>query len=235
MDGVQGFLRELVSSSDVDRIVVRPHPTEDHETWRKWANPLNIEVRHEGGAIEWMLAAEAVIHAGCTTGIEGLMLDRPVFSYVPQPDSEFLNPADLVSRWVSTPEEFRQRLAETRSAGQAELRQKQEPQREKLSHFVASLSPPLSADRILNELEGFDLPPVRAHEITSSGGWLRKLWRNWKEGPERPVSSRKLQKFPPTNATEMGRCIDRWIDAGALRRRPVIRTLGERLWVFCED
>ncbi len=32
-----------------------------------------------------MMAADAVLHPGCTTGIEGLLLDRPVFSYVPEP------------------------------------------------------------------------------------------------------------------------------------------------------
>ena len=56
----------------------------------------------EGDANVWMLAAEAVLHPGCTTGVEGLLLDRPVYSYVPEPGIEFLNQADAVSYNVAS-------------------------------------------------------------------------------------------------------------------------------------
>ena len=54
MGGLQDLLQKLAASGLVDRIVIRPHPVENHDSWREWARPLNIDVRYEGSAIEWM-------------------------------------------------------------------------------------------------------------------------------------------------------------------------------------
>ncbi len=48
MGGLQALLTDLAASSGVEKIVFRPHPGEDREVWRKWAEPLDIEVRHDG-------------------------------------------------------------------------------------------------------------------------------------------------------------------------------------------
>ena len=70
MQGLQDLLRDLASSGSVEKIVIRPHPVENHDVWREWGRPLNIDVRFEGSANNWMMAADAVVHPGCTTGIE---------------------------------------------------------------------------------------------------------------------------------------------------------------------
>ena len=65
-------------------IVVRPHPCENHDTWRKTAASLpNVAVACDGSVIPWLLAARAVIHNGCTTGVEGYLLGRHVIAYQP--------------------------------------------------------------------------------------------------------------------------------------------------------
>ena len=120
MAGLQETMEKLMASGVVDRIVVRPHPVEDRNTWVEWAKKQkNVDVRWEGSAIEWMLAAEAVLHPGCTTAIEGLMLDRPVFSYVPEPHVEFFNPADDVSEIVTSADDFIERLLQIRGSDEA--------------------------------------------------------------------------------------------------------------------
>ncbi|MGE4064678.1 MAG: surface carbohydrate biosynthesis protein [Rhodospirillaceae bacterium] len=63
-------------------IVVRPHPTENHERWHALTAPYpNVKTVYEGTVIPWLLAAEAVIQNSCTTGVEALTLGRPVISY----------------------------------------------------------------------------------------------------------------------------------------------------------
>ena len=71
-------------------IVVRPHPTENTETWRQAsAGRSNVVVIHEGAVQPWLLACSAMIHSSCTTGIEGYLLDRRVVSYRPVLSKKF--------------------------------------------------------------------------------------------------------------------------------------------------
>ncbi len=65
-------------------VVVRPHPSEHHRPWREaGAGRANVHVLHEGNVVPWLLAAGAVIHNGCTTGLERHVLGRPAIAYQP--------------------------------------------------------------------------------------------------------------------------------------------------------
>jgi surface carbohydrate biosynthesis protein len=160
MAGLQRMLEKLQSSRVVDRIVIRPHPVENHDVWREWAAPLGIDVAYDGTANEWMLAAEAVLHPGCTTGIEGLLLDRSVYSFVPEPNSEFLNPSDSVSEHVADPADLIESLRELHAMTTEQRTRKLTEQQSKLARYVSNVKPPFAADRILDVLETFDLPRV---------------------------------------------------------------------------
>ncbi len=66
------------------KIVIRPHPSESHESWREAAGGApNVDILYEGHVYPWLMASEVMIHSGCTTGMEGYMLERPVISYMP--------------------------------------------------------------------------------------------------------------------------------------------------------
>jgi len=76
-----GRLSDALPESSV---IVRPHPSENHDTWRAaTCNLGNVQVAHEGNVIPWLLGASAVIHNSCTTGLEAFLLDRTVFSFRP--------------------------------------------------------------------------------------------------------------------------------------------------------
>lgn len=65
-------------------VVIRPHPSESHESWRKAAKGFdNVEILYEGHVYPWLMASEVMIHSGCTTGMEGYLLETPVLSYQP--------------------------------------------------------------------------------------------------------------------------------------------------------
>lgn len=89
------------------RIVVRPHPSERHQTWIDAAAGLqNVHVLAEGAIGPWLHGASAVVHNGCTTGLEAFLMGRPVFAYTPRERSEFdLDlPNDVSVRCDSVPE-----------------------------------------------------------------------------------------------------------------------------------
>jgi surface carbohydrate biosynthesis protein len=57
------FMPKITSSLNC-KVIIRPHPSENHNFWENWSrNRKNIKVVYEGSASEWMMAANAVIHA----------------------------------------------------------------------------------------------------------------------------------------------------------------------------
>lgn len=66
------------------KIIVRPHPSESHQKWKDAAKDLsNVTVIFEGVVSPWILGADAILHWGCTTGVEGYLMGRPVVAYNP--------------------------------------------------------------------------------------------------------------------------------------------------------
>jgi surface carbohydrate biosynthesis protein len=67
------------------KLIIRPHPAESHAVWQNLAqHAANIEVVHSGSALAWILAAEAMLHSGCTTGLEAYFMGKPAISFRPE-------------------------------------------------------------------------------------------------------------------------------------------------------
>ena len=63
-------------------IIVRPHPTESHEAYSKIADQCQrVHITNEGNVVPWLMATKAVIHNGCTTGVEAYVTGTPAISY----------------------------------------------------------------------------------------------------------------------------------------------------------
>ena len=71
------------------QIVVRPHPSESLEVWKKRTENYskNIKIIRSGNIIPWLLGSKLVIHNGSTSAIEALLLDKAVISYRPYKNS----------------------------------------------------------------------------------------------------------------------------------------------------
>ena len=66
------------------KIVLRPHPAEDHSYYKTILEIFpNIEVIHEGSVIPWILGSKMMIHDGCTTAIEAYLAGKPVLTFKP--------------------------------------------------------------------------------------------------------------------------------------------------------
>jgi surface carbohydrate biosynthesis protein len=78
----QRIIPRLAEAFPENTIVVRPHPTENHDVYRKIADQCNrVYVTNEGNVVPWLIATQAVIHNGCTTGVEAYVTGTPAISY----------------------------------------------------------------------------------------------------------------------------------------------------------
>lgn len=65
-------------------VVLRPHPSEDHDVWRRiTAGLANVKVLHDGNVVPWLMACDVLLHNGCTTAVEGALLGTPAVAYRP--------------------------------------------------------------------------------------------------------------------------------------------------------
>lgn len=92
-------LLKLLSTTFPDKkVIIRPHPSENHETWVDLMRGFdNVSVVFEGELTPWILAAEAVFHNSCTTGLEAAIIGKKAIAYVPlvQEQYESSLPNDL--------------------------------------------------------------------------------------------------------------------------------------------
>jgi surface carbohydrate biosynthesis protein len=135
------------------QIVVRPHPSENREPWKLVAKDLErVHVIHEGNVIPWLAASQALIHNGCTTGIEAFVMQKPSLSYRPVTAEVFdLELPNALSQQCFDLDELRDRLREV-------LREKAgcrhtDEQRRRIDRHLAAREGRLAADRIVDILE----------------------------------------------------------------------------------
>ncbi len=66
------------------QVILRPHPAERIESWQDIpAKYNNAHVVYEGNVLPWLLAADILVHNGCTTALESALLGKPVIAYMP--------------------------------------------------------------------------------------------------------------------------------------------------------
>jgi surface carbohydrate biosynthesis protein len=134
-------------------IVVRPHPTENHEVYREIADKCQrVHVTNEGNIAPWLMATKAVIHNGCTTGVEAYVTGTPAISYRASIDETYDNGfyrlPNLMSHQCFTFEELRDKL---RMILQGEIGVADGDERRHLiDHHLSGKTGPLACERMLN-------------------------------------------------------------------------------------
>ncbi|MFA6159986.1 MAG: surface carbohydrate biosynthesis protein [Parcubacteria group bacterium] len=81
-------------------IIIRPHPSEKYDVWEKIAQTFsNVFVVHSSNAVPWIMAADVLVHNGCTTAVEAFILGTEAISYRPfiieEQETEFSNKISL--------------------------------------------------------------------------------------------------------------------------------------------
>jgi surface carbohydrate biosynthesis protein len=78
------LMKELATAHPDRQIVLRPHPSEELLFYgRALTQFKNVKVINEGNVMNWIRAADLLVHSNCTTGIEATLSGRPVLNFVP--------------------------------------------------------------------------------------------------------------------------------------------------------
>lgn len=151
--------------------VIRPHPGENFESYRKGLSGYNnVHVIHEGNIIKWLMAARAVIHNGCTSGIEAFLLGKQLISYVPANanENEESIPNQLGVKAAHI-EEVHSAIKDVYKAEESQYNEKYMDQSEKgLSYYCDWSNENFAYDSILRLCDSIQLPsPTRVNTSLS--------------------------------------------------------------------
>lgn len=137
-------------------IVVRPHPTENQDTYREIAARCRrVHVTNEGNVVPWLRATRAVVHNGCTTGLEAFVLGVPAVSYRATIDETydhgFYRVPNLLSHQCFDHDHLRHTLEEILGGrlGPADG----DARRALLQEHLTAMEGPLACERIVDVLE----------------------------------------------------------------------------------
>jgi surface carbohydrate biosynthesis protein len=135
-------------------VIIRPHPSENHETYTQFTeNHDSLFTIHDGSVRPWIKASDVVIHNGCTTGIESSIMNVPTIAYCPErKTTSNLTKADLPNK-VSMSEVDKDSLINTVSGYTStdEEYELSESKRKLLAEYFHNVNE-MSAPIIVNEI-----------------------------------------------------------------------------------
>lgn len=203
------MLAPLSKAFPQHQIILRPHPSENHQRWAgECADLDNVSVVFSGNVVPWLLSARVLIHNSCTTGLEAYLMDRPVIAYQPVRseiyDSHLPNAVSLqVREMAALIDAVRGAIAGKAMnggpAGQAVA-----------ESYYAAMDGAMAAERVLDAIDDLHLslpqPAGLGHSMGRLSGYLHLPARNLARRVLRPgMAAYGRQKFPGLNLDEMRR------------------------------
>ena len=158
-------------------IIVRPHPAEGQEVYHRIASQgTRVRVTNDGNVVPWLMAAKALVHNGCTTGVEAYAVGVPAVSYRAtineRYDHDYHRLPNLLSHECFSFQELRLTLGRILSGdlGTADASQRQTL----IDQHLAARDGPLACELIVDVLE-----KVVDGEGGEGGSRLRDRVNSW--------------------------------------------------------
>jgi surface carbohydrate biosynthesis protein len=203
-------------------IIVRPHPTEGQEIYHDIAARCRrVKVTNEGNVVPWLLAARALIHNSCTTGVEAFVMRVPAITYRAsineKYDFGFYRLPNLISHPCFNLSELESTL---RKILNGELGPANgDDRKELIEHYLAAQEGPLACERMIDVLEDIvkdreELPkPAVGVRITGWSLWaLRTMIKRYKDS--RPGSHNRPEfqshRYPEISLEDMQERVKRF-------------------------
>ena len=158
------MIRKLSADFPEHTILVRPHPVESIEAWKKIIGAYsNVVVIRDGSISGWIHEAELLIHNGCTTAIEAAASNLPRIAYRPIPSEIERSIPNEISENVFSYEELVSKIHQTIHTPGENKSQKNE--KHILSGRFGNLSGKLAAERIVDDWEQVGAP-IQQYQAT---------------------------------------------------------------------
>ena len=198
------------------KIIIRPHPSENHAFWKDLADKYdNCQSLYEGAASDWFLKADCLIHNSCTTAIEASLSGLPSFSYLPAGDNIYdAQLPNSVSERYYTTEEMLERLESLKYLNENIRESTSTFARESLMDHIAGIEGGTSASCILDHIETITYEPdtlsilgARLYDLTKTNLSLikHKILKIGKKDKnlETARAGYANQKYPGTDNKEI--------------------------------
>ncbi|CAN5301951.1 hypothetical protein BH10PSE17_BH10PSE17_15710 [soil metagenome] len=193
------------------RIVLRPHPSEDHEVWRRALAGSQIDVVHEGNVVPWLMAAKVLVHNGCTTAVEASVLETPAVSYMPVVSEVYdYHLPNGLSHQAHTADAVRDSVTAILDGRMGMI--DESVRQHFFARHLAATDGPLACDRVLDVLiaSGYaDRSPARPPLSIWLKAWLASTWRtaqkrfNRLRPHHRNSAAYHAHRFPGVTADEL--------------------------------
>jgi surface carbohydrate biosynthesis protein len=206
-------------------IIIRPHPTENQQVYKDIAGGCQrVKVTNKGNVVAWLMACDAVIHNGCTTGLEAYMLDVPAVSYRAATnetyDMGFYRLPNLISHQCFDLDQLKDTLAKIL---QGELGAADGEERSALSkQYLAAQDGPLACERIIAVLESkmerqpvLPTPPLSDRIAGKTLAYYRRIYKYLKQfrtGTHAPPQYHR-HRYPGISREELRERISRFQQA----------------------
>ncbi len=214
----QEMLAPLCEALPDTTIVLRPHPSENHEPYAAIAGRYqNLKIANDGGISPWLMATKALIANGCTTMIEAAVLGTPTISYQPVVSDAYDDdlPNSLSHRTFSIDELCRKVTSIVGGQlGALEYRVR----RKIMDRHIAALDGALAADRMVDALEAGEYHQRRP-DATPFGkyaqGWVHNTLRtavkqvNMRRPGHRNNLAFHAHRFPDISVSQIMERIER--------------------------
>jgi surface carbohydrate biosynthesis protein len=195
-------------------IIVRPHPVEDQKVYQRIAaRSKQVHVTNEGNIVLWLLAAKALIHNGCTTGVEAYLMGVPAISYRPTVndyyDNGFYRLPNRLSHQCFNFEELRNTLTKI-LAGELGRPDGEETQA-LIDDYLVAQEGPLASDRIVDVIEKILENPSKLSMPGSRDriqGWFMAMRRRTRKRHKR--NELRRHRYPGISAQELHKRILRF-------------------------
>lgn len=205
------LIRKLRQEFPDNTVVVRPHPSENHEYWRSlFAEDKRVCVVHEGNVYPWLIAAETMIHNSCTTGVEAYLLTQPALAYRPIRDASVENELpNILSDQQYTCDDVIEKVREILSSPTKELPEDDPQKQEALAYYMSAINGRFSSERMIDAIDQIRLAPL-APEMLLQRGYAffqelkKRLRRKLAPRPSLDKAQEyRSQKFPGISLEEV--------------------------------
>jgi surface carbohydrate biosynthesis protein len=246
-DHFRALMPQLAAWFPKHRIVLRPHPSENHDVWRQvLADCPEVVVAHEGNVVPWLMAARVLLHNGCTTAVEASVLETPAVSYMPVTSEVYdYHLPNGLSHSAATLEQVREQIG---AILDGRLGMVEPAVRQRLfDRHLASTQGPLACDRVLDVFlaSGYaDRTPKATPPKTWLRAWTAGNWRTLKKRVNslrpnhRNSAAYHAHRFPGVTVDELnariarfGKLLGRFGSVRAEARSPYVFSIHDPLAV----
>ena len=213
----QNMVRDLSAGFPDTTILVRPHPSENFTAWLDLAkNSPNIVVKNEDNVLPWILACSVLVHNGCTTGVEGFALGKPVLVYQPFPYEEF--ESDLPNELSTLCSSMEDLIKTINGVTNTVTGSRRENPQVRLGKYLTAMDGPLASQRIVDFLVTLTDSAIQSKQVAILYGlsFVKSLLRHRKKrihekkGTLRYSPAFQQQRFPELQTADLQKRIGRF-------------------------